>query len=81
MASAKESRLVDLHSLLQTGKFSDLKFSYEGHEFAVHKAIFCAQSRVFSAECEGGFEVGFKLAVGYFILTWHAGVKNERHQD
>lgn len=57
MEPSEETRGVNLISLLQSGKFSDLQLSCEGGDFAVHKAILCAQSRVISAECEGGFEV------------------------
>lgn len=58
MEPTEESRGVNLHSLLESGRFSDLKLSCDGHEFAVHKAILCVQSRVISAECEGNFQVG-----------------------
>ncbi|POS77583.1 hypothetical protein DHEL01_v204021 [Diaporthe helianthi] len=51
-----EIRAANLDSLHKTGKFSDLQLLCGGHEFAVHKAIICPQSRVFSTACEGGFE-------------------------
>lgn len=54
-------RLLNLSSLLTSGKFSDLKLICERHEFSVRKAILCAQSRVMSAECEGNFEVKFAI--------------------
>lgn len=57
MEPTEESRGVNLLCLLESGKFSDLELSCEGGDFAVHKAIICAQSRVISAECEGNFEV------------------------
>lgn len=58
MEPTEESHGVNLICLLESGKFSDLQVSCEGGDFAVHKAILCAQSRVISAECEGNFEVG-----------------------
>lgn len=55
---------VNLSSLLTSGNFSDLKLMCEGREFPVHKAILCSQSRVFNAECEGGFEVKSTIPSG-----------------
>lgn len=48
---------VNLSSLLASGKYSDLTLVCEDREFAVHKNILCAQSRVIRAECEGDFQV------------------------
>ncbi|KAI3392590.1 hypothetical protein diail_5464 [Diaporthe ilicicola] len=56
MEPSGDSRVVNLHSLLTSGEFSDLKILCESREFAVHKAILCAQSRVIRAECKGDFE-------------------------
>lgn len=57
MDITEKGRGVNLGTLLKSGKFSDLQLSCEGRDFAVHKSILCAQSRVISAECEGNFEV------------------------
>lgn len=71
MEPKEESSGVNLLSLLDSGKFSDLQLSCEGGDFAVHKAILCAQSRVISAECEGNLEVGSVVdgPTAMFLLT------------
>lgn len=57
METAGDCRVVNLSSLLTSGKFSDLRLVCEGREFSVHKAVLCSQSRVINAACEGNFEV------------------------
>ncbi|KAL2274805.1 hypothetical protein FJTKL_02709 [Diaporthe vaccinii] len=56
MEVAEDCRVVNLSSLLTSGKFSDLRLVCESREFSVHKAILCSQSRVFNSACEGNFE-------------------------
>lgn len=81
MAPATESRSINLHSLLETGKFSDLKLLCEGHEFAVHKAILCAQSRVFSAACEGGFEVGLAFSINCSLFHTYLAYRSQEQMS
>jgi hypothetical protein len=75
-----------LAQLMGTGKYSDLKFVCEGHEFRVHKAIVCSQSPVLTAACDGAFQV---YLIGVYLMGMHLmsmylmgmhlkGVANER---
>lgn len=48
---------VNLSSLLNTGKYSDLRIFCDGYQFQVHKAVLCSQSVVISAAVDGGFQV------------------------
>ena len=55
--SSKSSAPAGLARLMDSEKYSDLKFMCQGQEFKVHKAIVCTQSSVLAAACDGGFQV------------------------
>ncbi|KAF3922550.1 hypothetical protein ABW21_db0205608 [Orbilia brochopaga] len=47
-----------LSSLLESGKYSDLKITCGSKEWLVHKAIICTQSEYFAAICDSNFKEG-----------------------
>ncbi|KAM0289595.1 hypothetical protein ACHAO9_005877 [Fusarium lateritium] len=45
-----------LHSMVETGQFSDFTLVCDGHEFKLHQVLVCPQSPVIAAALCGGFE-------------------------
>ena len=52
-----------LNMLYHSSVFSDLTLIVDGEKFAVHKAILCARSNVFSAMFSGHYKEGSQLEV------------------
>ncbi len=50
-----------LVQMMESGEFSDLKFTCNGHVFKVHKAVVAMQSPMIRAAIQGGFEVNLFL--------------------
>jgi hypothetical protein len=46
-----------LPNLLTSGDYSDFILKSHGHDFNLHKAVVCSQSRVFAAALSGNFKV------------------------
>ena len=66
---SSESYPLFLAQLMNSKKYSDLKFVCQGEEFEVHKAIVCPQSRVLAAACDGGFQVNLAESLVELRLT------------
>lgn len=49
---------VVMKSLLDDGKYADMKISCQGHDFKCHRAIMCSQSTYF----DGAFKNEFKVS-------------------
>ncbi len=68
---SSESYTLFFTQLMNSKKYSDLKFACQGKEFEVHKAIVCPQSPVLAAACDGGFQVNpagsLQFDLGYLL--------------
>ena len=58
-----QSDLDYLKMFYNSSVFSDLTLIVDDEKFAVHKAILCARSNVFSAMFSGHYKEGFQLEV------------------
>lgn len=56
MDSPNTELLSALATLLEAGKYSDLKITCRGREYAVHRAIICSRSGFFDGACRNAFK-------------------------
>lgn len=53
--------LIDLTSVYDSSKYSDLVIRCGDREFKVHRAVVCPRSTFFAAACDGYFKASSKF--------------------
>lgn len=67
---AQSSRSLE-EQLKATSGFSDLTIVCQGVEFAAHRVVVCAHSRVLTAALAGNFSVSLDSLLAIYTLALH----------